>query len=141
MLVKKIKKQGTRASSLSTMSMSGRSGRRMYSGVSTGSQHDLRGRRRDKGDFDDDRNSSALVGGGGDGSSSKGKPEEVRISRLTRLLARLDNEESFFTICGQIEGALVETENQKYVNRCFQCLCPSFLEVFKGLGGIGNFLN
>ncbi|ODM98683.1 Serine/threonine-protein kinase SMG1 [Orchesella cincta] len=104
----------------------------MYSGVSTGSSHDVRGRRRDK-DLEDDR--SYAFGGGGDGSS-KGKNEEVRISRLTRLLARMDNEESFLTICGQIEGALVEAENQKYVSRCFQCLCPSFLEVFKGLGGI-----
>lgn len=120
------------------MSMSGRPGRRMQSGVSSGSQHDIRvvkksrDNARDISLFSQEDDRDRGFGGGGD---SKGRNEEVRISRLTRLLARLDTEESFFTISGQIESALNETENRRYVSRCFQCLCPSFHEIFKGLTG------
>lgn len=99
----------------------------MQSGVSIGSQPDIRIKKRDNvkdsGVGEDDR------------GDFRGRNEEVRISRLTRLLARLDTEESFYTICNQIESALNETENRRYVSRCFQCLCPQFLEVFKGLAG------
>lgn len=113
--------------------MSGRpNGRRLQSGVSSGSQQDIRikpGRREREPDrsLDDDR--------GGSGDSRGGRTDEVRISKLARGLAKLESEKSFFTISNQIESALQETENRRYVGRYFSCLCPSFQEVFKGLPG------
>lgn len=111
--------------------MSRRPGRRLHGGGSSGgSQHDLRIRKREKAERHDRDHASEF-----EGNDAREKTEDVRISRLTRSLARLESEESFFTLCGQIEGALTEVENQRYVSRCFQCLNPSFLEVFKGLSG------